>query len=136
MYLIACGVLLALALVLNVKDFRMLALTSLVGVSIFTPVPRDTAAHFYLFCIAAEVVVGLLAWRLCAGPRGGASEVVAYACAVLVISHFMGYSLDGNPPFSPYRGVVKLLEVVELLACVAFSPIVAPFLRNRDATTP
>jgi fucose permease len=132
MYLAACGALLGLALVLNVRDRRMLALTALVGASIFTPVPRDTAAHFYLFCIAAEIVVGLVAW----GLRTRASEVIAYVCAVLVITHILGYSLDGNPPFSPYRGIVKILELAELLACVAFSPILYPIIRNRHATTP
>ena len=131
MYLIACGVLLAVAGALNLRDRRMLVLTLLIGVSIFIPAPRDTALQFYLFCIAAECVIGITAWRL----HARASEPVAYACALLVITHILGYSLDGNPPFSPYRGIVKILEVFELLACVAFSPIIEPYLRNRDATT-
>jgi hypothetical protein len=56
-------------------------------------------------------------------------------CAVLVIAHMLGYALDGYPPFSPYRSIVKLLEVSQLLACVALSPLMAHLLRNRDATT-
>lgn len=132
MYLAACGALLALACVLNLRDRRALLLCLLVGLSIFIPAPHDTAAHFYLFCGAAEIVVALCAWRL----NVRASGTVINACAVLVIAHILGYALDGHPPFSPYRGTVKLMEVLELLACVAFSPILAPILRNRDATTP
>lgn len=131
MYLYACASLWAVALGLNMRDQRALMLAFLVGVSIFIPAPGDTAIHFYTFCISAEIVVGILALQL----RCRASEAIAYVCALLVISHIMGYALNGNPPFSPYRGIVKILEVSELLACVAFSPILLRVLRNREATT-
>lgn len=131
-YLIACGVLLAIAAALNLRDWRGLALTLLVGANIFMPMPQHTAEAFYAGCIAAELVV--LASSLLLKCR--ASEFIGYASVLLVISHFMGYSLDaGSNPLSPYRGIVKLLEVGQLLACVAFSPILAPLLRNHDATT-
>jgi hypothetical protein len=131
MYLIACGALLAAGLVLNIGDRRMLFLTMLVGASVFVPVPHESAEHFYSFCIAIEVAVGLTAWR--SGTSAGAW--VTDLCVLLVIAHVMGYALDGNLPFSPYRLVVKILELSQLAVCAALSPIMAPILRNQDATT-
>lgn len=132
MYLIACSFLLAIAAALNLRDWRGLALSALVGANILLPMPQHTAEAFYVGCIVAEVAVLVGALLL----KCRASEIVAYASVVLVISHFMGYSLDaGSNPLSPYRGIVKLLEVSQLLACVALSPILAPLLRNHDATT-
>lgn len=131
MYYPACGVLLAAGLILNCADRRMLALTALVGASIFLPVPRETAEQFYLFCIVAETAIGLAAVAL----RNSAGVLIAETCALLVVAHIMGYALDGHPPFSPYRVIVKLLEVSQLVACVALSPVLAPILRNHDAKT-
>lgn len=133
MYLVACGALLAIAAALNLRDWRGLALTLLVGANIFMPMPQHTAEAFYSACIVAEVTVlaGALLVFKCR-----ASEMISYASALLVISHFMGYSLDaGSNPLSQYRGIVKILEVSQLLACLALSPVLAPILRNRDATT-
>lgn len=130
MYLIACGVLLATGLFVNRSDRRMLALTALVGVSIFIPVPRETAEQFYLFCAAAELTVAFSAYAL----RARAAGAIVDLCVLLVIVHAMGYAMDGSPPFSPYRGIVKLLEIMQLVSCIALSPVLAPILRNKDAT--
>lgn len=131
MYLYACGILLLGALMVNVLDRRMFALTSLVGASVFVPAPHDTAVHFYLFCASSEVVVGVLAIV----SRSRAASVIFNLCILLVIVHALGYALDGSLPFSPYRGIVKLLEVLQLTACLVLSPVLAPILRNQDATT-
>lgn len=130
MYLFACGVLLLAALVVNHSDRRMLALAVLVGASIFSPVPHESAAQFYLFCISAEILVAISAYAL----RSNASGAIVDLCVLLVLVHIMGFAMDGSPPFSPYRGLVKLLEVLQLLLCIALSPIIAPILRNHDAT--
>lgn len=130
MYLIACAVMLLLAVVLNATDRRMLALTFAVGANIFWPAP-ESYDQFYIFCIAAECAVAFTALAL----RATASILVAEVCALLVITHLMGYSLDGSPPFSPYRVIVKLLEFSQLAACAALSPVIAPILRNHDAKT-
>ena len=132
MYLVACGALLAIAAALNFREWRGLLLTLLVGANVFAPMPMWSGEAFYAGCILAEMAVfvgaGVLVCRQ--------SELVLYGSALLVISHFMGYSLDaGSDPLSPYRGIVKLLEISQLLACVALSPILAPLLRNHDATT-
>lgn len=131
MYLYACGVLLLAGLAVNVLDRRMFALTALVGASIFIPVPHDTAVQFYVFCASAEIAVGLLAIVF----RARVAGAIVNLCILLVISHALGYVLDGSLPFSPYRGVVKLLELMQLAACLVLSPSVAPLLRNHDATT-
>lgn len=131
MYQLACASLLVLGLVLNVQSRRMLALTALVGVSIFVPAPMQSAQAFYAFCINAEIGVGIIAWL--SGTKAGV--IVLELCVLLVLAHIMGYALDGSPPFSPYRVIVKILEVSQLVACAALSPILAPILRNHDATT-
>lgn len=129
MYLYACAVLWVLALGLNMRDQRALLLAFLVGASVMVPVPGDTAAHFYSFCVSAEIVVGIFAYR----SRSSMGYLVANVCALLVIAHVFGYVLNGSAPFSPYRAIVKILEVLQLLACVVLSPIAAPILRNRHA---
>lgn len=130
MYLIACGFLLFVGLAVNYSDRRMLALTALVGASVFVPAPRETAEQFYLFCAAAELAVALFACML----RARSSSAIVDICVLLAIVHAMGYAMDGNPPFSPYRGIVKLLEVLQLVMCIALSSILAPILRNSDAS--
>ena len=129
MYLVACGVLLAVATVLNLRDRRMLALTLAVGVNVFYPVPAQTQAAFYGTCIALELMVLTVAVFY----TSRASCIAIYASSALVIVHFMGWTLDGSPPLSPYRVLVKLLECAQLVACVALSPVLTPKLRNRDA---
>lgn len=131
MYLVACGSMLLVGLILNVMDRRMLALTSLVGASVFIPVPSESAAQFYLFCVACEVGVGLLAWL----SQREAGFIVANICVLLVIAHAMGYALDGSAPLSPYHVIVKLLELSQLAVCAALSPVISPILRNQNATT-
>lgn len=130
MYLIACFALMAAGLCANALDRRMLALTALVGASIFLPTPAEYGA-FYLYCVAAECLVAVVALWL----RASASVVIAEVCVLLVITHAMGYSLDGSLPFSPYQMIIKLLEVAQLVVCIVLSPVVAPILRNDDAKT-
>lgn len=129
MYLYACAALWILALGLNMREQRALLLAFLVGVSVFIPVPGDTALHFYSFCISAEIVVGVFAYL----SRSSAGYLIVNVCALLVIAHVFGYVLNGSAPFSPYRAIVKILEVMQLLSCVVLSPIAAPILRNRHA---
>lgn len=131
MYLVACGALLALAAVLNLTDRRMLLLTFVVGINIFFPVPSFTQAQFYGSCIALELMVLLVAVFYSARASG----ISIFACVLLIITHIMGWTLDGSQPFSPYQLIVKFLEIIQLLACVALSPVFTPILRNHDVTT-
>lgn len=131
MFLLACGFLLVAGLVLNSTDRRMLALTAMVGATIFLPVPNDTAIQFYSFCLAVEVLVGITSFSM----RNAAGLLIFEICVLLAITHMMGYVLDGSPPFSPYRSIVKILEVSQLVVCLALSPKLAPILRNQYAKT-
>lgn len=134
MYLVACGALLATAIILNIGDRRMLALTGLVGASAFAqllPIPRETAEQYYAFCIIADLTIGFAAFAL----RNKAGLLIFELSTLLVVSHMMGYNLEGSPPFSPYRVIVKILEFSQLAVCVALSSRVAPILRNHDAKT-
>lgn len=131
MYQQACATFLLFAFILNWQSWRMLALTLLVGASIFVPTPQESAEQFYVFCISAEIFVGALSWA----ANTKASRVIADICMLLIIAHIMGYVLDGSQTFSPYRLIVKLLEFSQIVACVALSPIIAPILRNRDEAT-
>jgi len=128
MFILLCGLMLLIALAVNLTDRRMLALTCVVGVSFFLPTP-DSYDQFYISCISAECLTAIFALRL----KAAGSILVAELCALLVITHLLGYSLDGSPPFSPYRVIVKLLEFSQIAACAALSPVIAPILRNHDA---
>jgi hypothetical protein len=130
MLLCAYAVMLAAALWWNRADRRMLALTLVVGASVFIPVPHDTADHFYQFCIASEIVVALAALALATR----ASLLIAELCLLLVAAHITGWVMDGSPPFSPYRAVVKLLEAAEMFTLIIASDRAARELRNRSET--
>lgn len=130
-FLLACSALFAVALAFNLLDRRMLLLTALVGVGFYWPQPTTSAAAFYTSCIAAEVLVGVAAYALDRQRGFWIGEIAL----LLVLSHIMGFTLDGSLPFSPYHLIVKLLEFSQIAACVALSPVIAPILRNRDEAT-
>jgi len=129
MYLLACGFFLAVATVLNLKDRRMLALIGIVSINIFYPIPMDSYYGFYVYCIMLEIMVAVVAVFY----PSRASCLTLHICAALIIAHVMGMSLDGSPPLSPYRVIVKILECAHIAACLALSTVLMPHLRNRDA---
>lgn len=122
-----CLALLLLGAYLNANDRRALILLALVGLSVFTPTPREWN-NFYIFCISAEMIVALTALRL----KIAASVPVALVCVLLVLVHLMGYYKNGYPAHSPYRVIVPLLEIMEILCCILASKRVAQFLLNRE----
>jgi hypothetical protein len=123
----AYTVLLGIAFYLNRHDWRMLALTFVIGVSVFAPVPRESALAFYGFCFAAELAVAIVALLL----RARGSELVVSICVVLEVAHVMGYILNGYPPLSSYRVIVPILESAQLVTCICMSPVLHLRLRNR-----
>lgn len=129
MYLLACGVFLAVAALLNLKDRRMLALIAVVSLNIFYPIPMDSYYGFYAYCITLELIVAVIAVFY----PSRASCLTLHICGALILAHIMGMSLDGSPPLSPYRIVVKILECAHIATCLALSPVLIPILRNRDA---
>lgn len=114
-------------LVANYRDWRMLGLTLLVGANVFVPIPSTTAFEFYWYCIMAEM--GLIAGAVF--MRARASILVIEVATVLIVLHVMAYHIDGHPPLSPYRVLVKLCEYSQLCICIMFSKGFLPSLRNR-----
>lgn len=112
--MLSYAVLLAVALVLNLRDRKMLTLTALVGVGVFAQVPD---AYFYLVCALGELLIALIAIYI-AAPASG---MIVRISTVLVGCHFLGYLLNGYPQTSPYHILVKLCEHAEIGACILFS---------------
>lgn len=108
--------LLLVAIAMNIGNWRMLVLTLVVGAGIFTPIPDE---HFYLICSLVECIVASSAIILSAP----ASKFVFRVSMLLVLFHFLGWWLDGYPPDSPYRLLVKILEHAELAACILMSTL-------------
>jgi hypothetical protein len=106
--------LLGAALALNLGNKKMLALTAVVGVGVFIPVPDQ---NFYLLCVLGEILIGLLAYRIDAYASG----VIVGISSLLVAFHISAYFFDGYPLASPYHILVKISEHSELLACIILS---------------
>ncbi len=108
------AVLLCVALALNISDRRMRALTVVVGIGIFAPVPGP---NFYLICMLGEMLIALVAWRLDARASG----VVVRISTLLVAFHALGWWLNGYPVTSPYHIMVQICEHAELIMCALLS---------------
>ena len=119
--MIGYAAILCVALMLNTRDSKMLALTLLVAAGIFAPIPD---AYFYLVCMLIELLIALVAYKI-AAP---ASQMIVRVSMMLVCLHALGWWLDGYPETSPYHAGVKCLEYAELVLCCLFSrPILARF---------
>lgn len=126
MLLPSYGMLLGIALMANLRDWRMLALTLLVGANVLAPIPSSTREEFFFWCIIAEICLLLGAFFI----RTSASILVIELATLLILMHIMGYYV-GTGPLSPYRVIVKVCEYSQLLICIAFSPGLVTSLRNR-----
>lgn len=121
------AVLLGAGLIANYRDWRMLALTVLIGVNVFIPIPGSSAFEFYGYCILAELCVIIGATFL----QTRSSIIVIELATVLIALHVMAYYIDGHPPLSPYRVLVKLCEYALLCTSIIFSQGFLPSMRNR-----
>lgn len=108
------AIIFALALALNARDARMLALSVVVACGIFVPIPDES---FYLMCMGAEAVVAFVAHRI----NAPASAMIVRLSVLLCCLHALGWILNGYPPASPYHASVKFLEHAELILCCLFS---------------
>lgn len=111
----AYPLLVAVALLANLRDARRLALAAVVGAGVMVPVP---AANFYLICALGEILIALIALNL----DVAATRPIVRISTLLVSCHAMGYLFNGYPLLSPYHLAVKLCEHAELLVCIWFSP--------------
>lgn len=119
--------LLVAGILANYRDWRMLGLTVLVGINVLIPIPSTTAIEFYSYCVLAEtcLIIGALLLRT------KATLFVVEIAIVLIVMHIMAYHIDGHPPLSPYRVLVKVCEYAQLCACIMFSKGFLPRFRNR-----
>jgi hypothetical protein len=117
------AILALIAMAINLRDLRMLALTLFVTADIFAPIP---AVNFYLICALVDSLNGLLAYRI----NAAASRPVWRISILLVIFHGLGYFLNGYPISSPYHIVVKICEHAELLSCILLSNPIAKRFHN------
>jgi len=108
------GILLLIAVAVNLGDRRMLLLALIIGLDVFIPIPNT---HFYLWCVFVELVVGFTAYFV----QADASDFVIRVTIILIGLHFLGWLLNGYPPASPYHLLVKICEHFELLACAALT---------------
>lgn len=108
-------ILLGLAILFNFRRPRALALIAVVGIGIFTPIPRE---HFYAWSALVEIIVFVFSFMV-GGPK---SQAVAFFCVLLIITHFMGYYMDGYHERS-YHYMVRIYEHSELLVCMLGSRI-------------
>lgn len=118
--MITYPLLVAVALAVNLRSPRDLALAAVVSAGVLAPVP---AVHFYLICALGEVLIALIALNLATA----ATRPIVRISTLLVACHAMGYLFNGYPILSPYHLSVKLCEHAELLTCIWFSP---PFTRR------
>jgi hypothetical protein len=108
------GILLCIALLLNINNKKMLLLILAIGVGIFIPIPDE---NFYFVCIMVEIFVALIAYRtnLCI------SYIIIRLSILLIVFHILGFLLDGYPVSSPYHILVKISEHAEIIVCILFS---------------
>lgn len=121
--MISYAILALIAAVFNLRDWRMLALTALVTVGVFAPVPN---ANFYLICALGEALIGLVAYRI----NATASRSVWRISILLMVFHGLGYLTNGYPLSSPYHIVVKICEHAELIFCILLSDLITKRWRN------
>lgn len=121
------AILLGAGIIANVREWRMLVLTLLVGTNVFFPIPSTSALEFYAYCVMAEIIVITGAVFL----STKASLLIIEIGIVLIVLHVMAYYIDGNPTLSPYRVLVKVCEYALLCTCIFFSKGFLPSLRNR-----
>lgn len=121
------AILLGAGIIANVRDWRMLVLTLIIGANVFAPIPSSSAIEFYSYCVLAELCVIVGAVFL----STKSSLLVIEIAIVLIVLHVMAYHINGNPPLSPYRVLVKLCEYAQLCTCIFFSKGFLPSLRNR-----
>ena len=121
------AILLGAGILANVRDWRMLVLTLAIGANVFMPIPSTSALAFYSYCVIAELCIIVAAVFL----STKSSLLVIQIAIVLIVLHVMAYYIDGHPPLSPYRVLVKMCEYALLCSSIFFSKGFLPSLRNR-----
>lgn len=116
--MISYAALLLLAIAFNLGDWKMLALSCVIGAGIFYSIPPE---NFYITCAIGEAIIAGVAYFL----QTNASKIIIRISIFLITFHLLGLRLDGYPAGSPYHLLVKVFEHAELLVCILLSnPII------------
>lgn len=124
-------ILLGLALLVNLSNKKMLALTVFVAAGFLVDIPRTSAEEFYRYCMLVEACIFLVALNV----KCEASGAVLLSAGLLFLCHCLGYWKDGYPALSPYRVLVPALEYIQIVCCIIFSRPVWTILDNRESQT-
>lgn len=127
--IVGWSILMGLALLLNLNDRKMLALTLIVTAGFFSPVPSTTWQEFYMYCLITEACVFLAAFHVRCPER----YAVMLCAGLLFLCHCMGYWKDGFPALSPYRLLVPSLEYAQIVCCIILSRPLKDWFINEQA---
>lgn len=113
---------LAIALLLNKDNGRMLLLTCVVGLSYFLPVEKITDRDtWFVSCIMVEILVITLSLYL----KTKASLPVAGVCCLLIFKHLLGWN---RMSLNDYALLVQYFEYLEIMCCLLFSNKVLEYI--------
>lgn len=129
--MIPYAALMLLSLWFNRGDGKLLWLTAVVAASFFLDVPRSSQLAFYGTCIAVEVGVAWAAYAL----KTRASPLVIELCAVMVIAHIMGWSIDGHSSTSMYKVIMWTAEYSQILVCLIAAQPAVSRLKNHESSS-
>lgn len=129
--IIGWSILLGLALLINLSDRKMLALTFIVAAGFFSPVPQTSWQEFYMYCMLTEACVFIAAYNVKCYER----YAIMLLAFLLFVCHAMGYWKDGYPAFSPYRSLVPMIEYMQIIACIIFSQPIRSRLINHGSSS-
>ena len=125
---IAYAVLLCAALWLNRACWRSLLLTAILGVELTIEIPWVWPTWvWYLEWFMVEMLVVCLALSL----NVAASRSVALFSALLGAGHLAGAYYGPSDAVGPYRLIQPMLEVSQLLSCLALSNYTTQYLQRR-----
>jgi hypothetical protein len=120
--------LVALSLVLNRGDFRMLVLSLAVGINVLTPLDFISNINiWYSVCISMEMILILVAYKF----KTNASIVIMAISSLLIWCHIVGWKFTGQQPESVYRTVAPILEYLNTLSLSVFSIPTLTYIKER-----
>lgn len=112
--------LLLIALALNVRDIKMLALILVVAAGIFVPIGHvDHEWEWFLRCFVVEIIVATISYIL----NCRATNTIIALSGFLMIAHVVGGIIycSSLPIEYSYPVIVPTLETLEIVALSIFS---------------
>jgi hypothetical protein len=134
------AILFAVAIALNIGCKKSLLLTLVVGLSALIPMQialdgihsfsvfiNHEVSQYYLWfaiCLGFESFKTLLACQL----KIRLSYPIVFLCSLMSICHLTLFFVDN---LLPHKIIVPILEHLEILSCILFSPIILKYLKRK-----